>query len=104
MKFSCLKNVAESKKTTVAELEDAWLELSAAEVRELTGEGGKMSFNGWKEFGPLHAASAQGNRTAVEFFLVSKWGQIRGGITGLKNQQLVKSLGKKSFLLFIYCM
>ena len=87
-KFECLLGAVCKAGTTAEELEVAWSKLSAAEVQELTREGGKLSFNGLSEFSPLHQASLTGQTTVLEFLLVSsKLGRaLRGkNLTKLKN-------------------
>ena len=74
MKFGCLASAAENAQT-VDDCESAWSQLSASEVRELTGGedgngGGKLSFNRFTEFHPLYWSAVCGNVVATEFFLV----------------------------------
>ena len=74
MKFGCLASAAENAQT-VDDCESAWSQLSASEVRELTGGedgngGGKLSFNWEMEIHPLHESAYNGNVVATEFFPV----------------------------------
>ena len=75
--FCCLNHAVENNDKRVEEWEAAWSKLSAAEVKELTREGGKLYFDDEEEYAPLHDSSAYGNQPGVEFLLVSKWREIR---------------------------